>query len=104
MGRQSFFPQGYGIACPSGAGYREHFDILLERMVEAGLVEKWKTDEILTLNRRRHSSPSTGEIVRKGPGAITITHLQGAFFIYVIGGGLALLVLMIEGCANGRKA
>lgn len=26
LGRQSFFPQAYGIACMEGAEYRVHFD------------------------------------------------------------------------------
>lgn len=28
MGRQSFFPQGNGVVCPSGAGYKKDFDIV----------------------------------------------------------------------------
>lgn len=71
----------------------------LERLVEAGLVDKWKTDEILTYNHGRPStafSPSAGRRGKQEPRAITINHLQGAFFIYVIGGVLTLLVLMIE--------
>lgn len=71
----------------------------LERMVEAGLVDKWKRDEILTLNQGRHFSPflpSAGRRGKKEPRAISVSHLLGAFFIYVIGGGLALLMLMTE--------
>ncbi|KAK8386701.1 hypothetical protein O3P69_017871 [Scylla paramamosain] len=91
LGRQSFFPQTYGIACMKGADYRKHFDRVLERLVQSGLVEKYKRDEFLKLGGRI----TGGGGKRRGQtSAITITHLQGAFFLYVIGVTLALAVLL----------
>ncbi|XP_045104359.1 glutamate receptor ionotropic, delta-2-like [Portunus trituberculatus] len=93
LGRQSFFPQTYGIACMKGADYRRHFDRVLERLVQSGLVEKYKRDEFLKLGGR---ITGVGGKRRGQTSAITITHLQGAFFLYVIGVTLALAVLVME--------
>ncbi|XP_050700399.1 glutamate receptor ionotropic, delta-1-like [Eriocheir sinensis] len=93
FGRQSFFPQAYGIACMEGSDYRVHFDRVLERLVQSGLVEKWKREEIAKLG----GEDSGGQGQRRGQiSAITITHLQGAFFIYVMGVALALTALLLE--------
>lgn len=84
--------------------------------MEAGLVDKWKRDEILKIGHRKGSSFSStssssgGRVLGvakgrrggalggagRGPGAITITHLQGAFFVYVMGCSLAGVVLLAE--------
>lgn len=76
-------------------------------MVQSGLIEKWKRDEIVKLGGR----VSGGGSKRRGQtSAITITHLQGAFFLYVMGVTLALTALMLEttgwwwlGCLKVRR-
>lgn len=62
-------------------------------MVQSGLVDKWKEEEIAKLGGR----DSGGRGKRRGQiSAITITHLQGAFFLYVMGVALALTALLLE--------
>ncbi|XP_070000312.1 glutamate receptor ionotropic, delta-2-like [Penaeus vannamei] len=59
---------------------------VLLRITEAGLIDKWRREQIIKL---RQDGSSGGGGVRSsrasGPSALTITHLQGAFFLYVIG-------------------
>ncbi|XP_071548363.1 glutamate receptor ionotropic, delta-2-like [Panulirus ornatus] len=97
IGRQSFFPQSYGIACSKGTSHRAIFDRVLERIVEAGLVDKWKKDEIIKLGQAASLAGRLDQARRGvGPGAITIKHLQGAFFMYVLGSGVACLAFLVE--------
>ncbi|KAK7023358.1 hypothetical protein SK128_005254 [Halocaridina rubra] len=147
FGRQSFFPQAYGIVCRTRSPlkkvfspiinwrhemalkkngnitltnhieYTEHLTRVsfhsLRRLNEGGFINKWKEDEVAKL--KRSSSDEGGgnsdggtEVgdgregggregpKKTGPTAITITHLQGAFFVYVIGAGTAFFILLLE--------
>ncbi|XP_066960828.1 glutamate receptor ionotropic, delta-1-like [Macrobrachium rosenbergii] len=89
--RQNFYPQGYGIACTSGSPFKKTFDRKLARMVEAGLIIKWATDEAQKVSMM---TPSNEE----GPDqlAITLQHLQAAFFVLMLGYLIAALALVIE--------
>lgn len=90
--RNAFYPQGYGIACTSGSPLRRVFDKILTQMSAAGLVQKWTRDEIMKAAKRDND-------IATGPGAITLRHLQAAFFLLVLGyllGGLALLLERIR--------
>ncbi|XP_071526282.1 glutamate receptor ionotropic, delta-2-like [Panulirus ornatus] len=70
LARQTFLPQGYGIACSSGSPYKDVFDSILIRMKEAGLLGKWANDEVIKVSK--NIAPS----VDSGPSPITIQHLQ----------------------------
>ncbi|KAK4313220.1 hypothetical protein Pmani_015397 [Petrolisthes manimaculis] len=45
----TFHPQPYGIVCPSGALYTDTLNLVLGRMVQSGVVNKWFSDEITKL-------------------------------------------------------
>ena len=64
-------------------------------MVEAGLVNKWKNDQVKKVAGRGpgEGAGGGGEQVT---GVLTIAHLQGAFFLYVLGGLAALVALGAE--------
>ncbi|KAG7174675.1 Glutamate receptor ionotropic, delta-1-like 26 [Homarus americanus] len=79
IARETFLPQGYGIACSSGSPFKEVFSNILLRLTEAGLVYKWADNEV---NKVAKNNSPTSET---GPTAIKIQHLQAAFFMLVIG-------------------
>ncbi|XP_063591946.1 glutamate receptor ionotropic, delta-2-like [Penaeus indicus] len=93
FGRQTFYPQGYGIACYSGAPFLGVFNQMLGRMISAGLVNKWAQDEVQKVSR---TSSTSRKGVAGGPSAITLEHLQAAFFILLIGFLVSLLALVVE--------
>ncbi|XP_071524261.1 glutamate receptor ionotropic, delta-2-like [Panulirus ornatus] len=49
LARNTFLPQAYGIACPSGAPYRNKLGLMLGRIVQVGLVSKWVRDEVTNM-------------------------------------------------------
>ncbi|CAL4059915.1 unnamed protein product, partial [Meganyctiphanes norvegica] len=46
IARGEFFPGGFGWAFPLGSPYRRQFDNMFQRLIEAGLIEKWMSDII----------------------------------------------------------
>ncbi|XP_071526281.1 probable glutamate receptor [Panulirus ornatus] len=88
--RQTFLPQGFGIACSSGSPYKDVFSSILIRLTEAGLVTKWANDEV---NKVAQNISPLGN---SGPSAISLQHLQAAFFIMVLGFGTSTIVLSLE--------
>ena len=62
-------------------------------MTEAGLILKWTQDEILKLKSNTEEEDDSSE---KGPGALTLEHLQSAFFLLFIGFTSAFVAGLIE--------
>ncbi|XP_068203790.1 uncharacterized protein [Palaemon carinicauda] len=87
--RQTFFPQTVAIACPQGAPYRNTFSHILWGLIEGGFIWKWSDIEL-----RRFQKTSDEE--QKGPAAITLIHLQAAFFIMAIGFLTSAVALLME--------
>ncbi|XP_064080693.1 glutamate receptor ionotropic, delta-1-like [Macrobrachium nipponense] len=91
--RHNFYPQGYGIACTSGSPFKKIFDRKLARMVEAGLIIKWATDEaqkVSMIDKTPSNEEGTDQL------AITLQHLQAAFFVLMLGYLIAALALVAE--------
>ncbi|XP_064101106.1 uncharacterized protein LOC135211826 [Macrobrachium nipponense] len=91
FGRSSFYPQGIVIGYFPGAPYKDIINDLLLRMVEGGLVNKWRDDEIMTASSKENWA--VGPAKTK---AITLNHLQAAFFVIALGSALATVVLLME--------
>ncbi|XP_066976336.1 glutamate receptor ionotropic, delta-2-like [Macrobrachium rosenbergii] len=87
----TFYPQGYGIVCFSGAPFRSKFNQILSYMMEGGLISKW-TDEEVT--KAAGKSPAAER--KREHTAITIKHLQAAFFVLLFGFLIAAVTLVIE--------
>ncbi|ROT84901.1 hypothetical protein C7M84_021915 [Penaeus vannamei] len=92
--RNSFYPQRYGMALTSGAPFKEEFDRVLLQLTAAGLVDKWTRDELASV--RRDGRATEGPAGDEGPGAITLVHLQAAFFLLVLGCAVSAVVLVGE--------
>ncbi|XP_066983160.1 glutamate receptor ionotropic, delta-2-like [Macrobrachium rosenbergii] len=91
FGKETFFPQDAAIACPPGAPYVQSFNRVLTKLVEGGLNVKWEKDEIRKIPEKRSDADGLPKI-----SAITITHLQAAFFIVVLGILVSAAVLLME--------
>ncbi|XP_066967133.1 glutamate receptor ionotropic, delta-2-like [Macrobrachium rosenbergii] len=94
LARQSFYPQGYGMALNSGAPYKRVFERALTQLTEAGLIAKWTRDEVDSVKGGGSSKEETSD--DSGPGAITLVHLQAAFFILALGITTSAIVLFFE--------
>lgn len=73
--------------------YETHFPsptLSLIQLASAGLVDKWTRDEVAKV------AGAGGGEGSKGPGAITLVHLQAAFFLLAIGYSTAGGVLLME--------
>ncbi|XP_063852047.1 glutamate receptor ionotropic, delta-2-like [Scylla paramamosain] len=79
IGRETFLPQSYGIACSTGSPLRDAFSAILRRLSEGGLVYKWAGDEVAGGSSSNRAAKTTG------PPAITLQHLQAAFFLLTLG-------------------
>ncbi|KAK4311516.1 hypothetical protein Pmani_016984 [Petrolisthes manimaculis] len=106
LARNTFNPQGYGIACHTGSPYTPTLNLMLGRMIQAGLVGKWHKDEVTNFKMKQSTNKGTGdgqqgEGVNVGQGriavrALALDHLQGAFYILGFGALLAACILFIE--------
>ena len=63
-------------------------------MLEAGLVNKWKSDEVSKVGGRQGARGDEEQPAM----SLTLTHLQGAFFIYSLGIASAATLLFAEIC------
>ncbi|XP_068246676.1 glutamate receptor ionotropic, delta-2-like [Palaemon carinicauda] len=91
IGRDDFFPHSIAVPVPIGAPYKEVFDRVMMRMVEGGLISKWKEEEVRKVSQRTPDSVASSRAY-----AITLKHLQAAFFIMIVGFVLATVVLVVE--------
>nr|XP_045610743.1 glutamate receptor ionotropic, delta-1-like [Procambarus clarkii] len=93
MARQTFYPQAYGIACNKGSPFLPKFNQMLRRISEAGLIMQWKEQEISKISGGSSSWDST---LDRRPSAISMKHVQAAFFVLGLGFLLALMMLGAE--------
>ena len=56
------------------------------------MIDRWTKDEILTM--QSESPKHDGK--DKGSGALSLDHLQSAFYLYFLGTGFAIIVLCFE--------
>ncbi|KAK3896055.1 hypothetical protein Pcinc_000242 [Petrolisthes cinctipes] len=99
-----FYPQPYGIVCPPGAPYTASLNLVLGRLVQAGLVYKWHRDEVTKLMQspgQGRTDNQVGEVTSRGQESVAgkplaLDHLQGAFYIAGCGALLAGNVLFTE--------
>ncbi|KAK3891552.1 hypothetical protein Pcinc_004552 [Petrolisthes cinctipes] len=96
MGREHFYPQSYGIVCTTGSPLTAVLERILRRMAAAGLVQKWTKDEKVKVEGSR-GNDEKGTI-----GAITIKHLQAAYFFLLLGYILSVLAFLLEWLKHNR--
>ncbi|KAK3896076.1 hypothetical protein Pcinc_000265 [Petrolisthes cinctipes] len=74
----NIYQQSCGIVCPSGAPYTDTLNLMLGRMVQSGLVDKWYNGEVTKLKQREEGQGGgthggQGHIASK---PLTLDHLQ----------------------------
>ncbi|XP_050727853.1 glutamate receptor ionotropic, delta-1-like [Eriocheir sinensis] len=87
ISRDSFYPQSYGIAFQSGSPIRVVISPMLTSITASGLVGKWMRDEVRKVTK-------SVEVEKNY--AITLVHLQAAFFILLFGFLIAASALLLE--------
>ncbi|CAL4075686.1 unnamed protein product, partial [Meganyctiphanes norvegica] len=90
----NFYPQGYGIAFPKGSPYTAVFDHAVLRMTEAGLITKWKNDQLFMQDNSKIKRISS----KDGLQSLNLLQIQGGFFLYGIGIVISILVFLVEYC------
>ncbi|XP_068215576.1 uncharacterized protein [Palaemon carinicauda] len=96
-GRQSFYPQVVAFPVPQGAPYREVFSIVTLRLVEGGFYKKWETDAVWNVTKSASGvAPGEGEEEDSKERSFTLTQLQAAFFLVLLGYSSAGFILMLE--------
>ncbi|CAL4099142.1 unnamed protein product [Meganyctiphanes norvegica] len=88
-GKDTFYNHGLGFAVTSGAPFKHNFDKIILQLIESGLVDKWKQEELNKAPKPRVKD--TDSIF-----AINIEMSQAAFFILIMGFTVAAIVLIIE--------
>lgn len=99
IAREDFFPGGFGWAFPKSSPYRMKFDQLFQRLIEAGLIDKWMSELIQLSASKKGDGIGNANGVhqeRNGPQAFTVYHLQGVFLLTVGGFGLATFIFIME--------
>ncbi|XP_042231349.1 uncharacterized protein LOC121872583 [Homarus americanus] len=109
IGRESILPGQAAWPIPHDAPYKPVLDRSLMAVIEAGLYEKWSKDllyQVQMNSRRRQQQQRTQQQEEEqsqkktksdsGIKALTITHLQGAYLLLLLGSGLAGLVFIME--------
>ncbi|XP_071545441.1 glutamate receptor 1-like [Panulirus ornatus] len=97
---------GKGWAFRRGAPFRQRFSRMIQHMVEGGLVDHWRDDIIASHMRvareRRESHGKTNDgnfQVVDNSVSLALVHLQGAFYLMLLGSGVAFLTLVGENLA-----
>ncbi|XP_076352809.1 glutamate receptor ionotropic, delta-1-like [Tachypleus tridentatus] len=91
IAKDSFSSVTVGIALQKGCPYKESFDKIIRRIVQAGLMQKWKRDVKETL--RRNTSGNNQETTIR---PLQVDDLFGACMFLLIGNTLSTLLLVIE--------
>ncbi|XP_064102705.1 glutamate receptor ionotropic, delta-2-like [Macrobrachium nipponense] len=91
LGRETFFPLRYGIAFHTGSPLKDKFSHLILRLIEGGLVVKWKDDTVLQMSRASEVHEKSATL-----SAITLSNLQGAFYLMALGYFVSMVTLLLE--------
>merc|ERR1711892_198457 len=92
FGREDFFFERVALAFPRDSPWIKHFDNEIKKILQAGLIERgkqvfWPPDDECTAGARGGVGSTA---------VVTVTDMQGSFFILMMGCFLALVVLLLE--------
>ncbi|XP_068213698.1 uncharacterized protein [Palaemon carinicauda] len=88
--QEQLYPGYLAFAVQKNAPWKYKFDVGMQWMLEAGLIQKWYNDAMDDFRGYFETKP--------GPElhALSLEHLQGPFLFYIVGLFLGLLVLLWE--------
>ncbi|KAG7163535.1 Ionotropic receptor 93a-like 8 [Homarus americanus] len=101
LGQESIIPGQAAWPIPHDAPFRPVLDRCLMAVIEAGLYERWNDDLLRKAqmeSRRRYKQQETEKETESDSSlrSLTITHLQGAFMLLLLGLGLAGVSFFVE--------
>ncbi|XP_071536190.1 uncharacterized protein [Panulirus ornatus] len=107
ISRTEYLPYlGFGWGFRKGAPFLPRISIMMQHLIEAGMIEYWVEDVIATHMRRTREDTEDGEEetgnfddifeVPEGNVSLGFNHLQGAFYLLLLGCGLAFLTWLGE--------
>jgi len=92
FGKEEFFFERVAMAFPKDSPWIKHFDKEIKKILQAGLIERWK--QVFWPPDDECSAGARGGV--GSTAVVTVTDMQGSFFILMMGCFLALVVLLIE--------
>ncbi|XP_064113638.1 uncharacterized protein LOC135220338 [Macrobrachium nipponense] len=92
---------GYGWGFRKGAPFRDAIDKMKQRLIEAGLIDRWLNEVIkvqVEVSERKEFNGTliTRQANEKEQRALSLENLQGSFYLLIIGYWIAVLVLLLE--------
>ncbi|XP_066980911.1 glutamate receptor ionotropic, delta-2-like [Macrobrachium rosenbergii] len=90
IGRDTFSSMWIGYACAIGAPFKDEFNRLILRMIQAGLIIKWKEDELMKMKKARPDKTPPMER------PIKLIYLQAAFYMLFLGYIISTFVFLLE--------
>ncbi|XP_071537581.1 uncharacterized protein [Panulirus ornatus] len=97
---------GIGWGFRRGAPFRERISMMMQHLIEGGLIDYWLDDMHASHRKKerakRKIKEKKGELtvenfkVDDGEVSLGLTHLQGAYYLLLLGHTLALLILLGE--------
>jgi len=94
LGKEEFFMQDVALAFPKDSSLLERVNLEIMYMQRGGLVEHWRRK--FWPNADRCSTTATGGTDGDVIQPISVTDIQGAFYVLFIGTGIAFIIFMIE--------
>ncbi|XP_064114583.1 glutamate receptor ionotropic, delta-2-like [Macrobrachium nipponense] len=102
LSKQKIFPSNLGGVCQKGSPVADRLSSMVLRMIDSGLIDKMAEDAYRAIKTVR-----TVEETENISFAITLNHLQAAFYFYFLGliaSTLALLMERIKFHAEGKTS
>ncbi|XP_071547440.1 ionotropic receptor 21a-like isoform X2 [Panulirus ornatus] len=114
--KECFAPYGIGLVTQRSSPLKTKFDPLLLRMVESGLVQQWFSESLrVSKNDAKMRQEQQGSVPGpasdeeedpvegdSGGRSISLDHMQGVFFILLMGNILSILTFVVEMTVGSR--
>lgn len=101
---QCLLTYSIGVAFPKNSPLTDLLNPLIVRVVEAGLVLRWRREVVAYYRSQSIESHNTQDTaVSSRTNALALTHLQGVFYALGIGYLIALIVFLIEQLSSGSS-
>lgn len=99
FGKEEFFFERVAMAFPKDSPWIPYFDKVIKKVVQGGLVQRWK--QVFWPKDDECSAGARGGVGTTA--VVTVTDMQGSFFILMMGCLLSLLVLLGE-CLTSQSS
>ncbi|KAK7072318.1 hypothetical protein SK128_010299 [Halocaridina rubra] len=96
--RECLLPYSIGLAFQKNSPLKANFDILILRLFESGIVQKWK-EEVINYFRQQNKDKRMKNVIKEHDTKrqpLSLTQLQGVFYLLGIGYLLAGFFLIAE--------